>query len=95
MSTLEKLKTILAEYQGKGVAIDPKRKTMAPWDWQGITDRCKTASLQCACDDDGIWFSDGKLTISQGAGGKWEWVWTPISNRFGSVQADDGETDGR
>ncbi len=92
--TIEQLKTILAEYQGQGVKIDPQRGTMAPWDWQGIADKCKAASIQCTTDDDGIWFLDGKLTIEQVNGSVWEWVWTQKSTRFFSVQADAGETDG-
>ena len=94
MGTLEQLKTILAEYQGQAVKIDPRRGTMAPWDWQGIADKCKAASIQCTHDDDGIWFRDGKLTIAEGADAQWEWVWTLNSTRFFSVQADFGETDG-
>lgn len=91
MSTLEQVKTILAKYEGRCFSIDPQRKTLSPLDWQGIADECKAASLQCTRDDDGVWFSDGKLTIAEGDGGKWEWVWTQNSNRFFSVKMDAGE----
>lgn len=91
MSTLEQLKTILAEYKGKWFAIDKKRETLTPYDWQGIANKCEDAQLQCTPDDDGIWFLDGKLTVDNFDGNGWQWVWTPNSERFGSVQADAGE----
>ncbi len=99
MSTLEKLQTILAEYQGVGLALDPHRETLAPRDWQGIADKCKAASLRCNPDDDGIWFDDGKLTIAKEAK-IWTWVWIPNEVVLEQVNVTlnfrkHGETDGR